>query len=153
MELVDLLSMPLEQMFRGFFLPFVILFAIVFGVLSAVRIFNKKINLVISVALTVLVVFTPQFTVFATYLTQLGGQFAIAAFFAVFGFGVLMWALGRGRDIVYEQTGLTKDKIIKKLEKHYRKYKDAREDGDREKMGAEEEEIKRLERELKLADD
>lgn len=152
MELIDLLNLPPEQIFRGFFLPFVILFAISWGVLTSLRIFDKRINLVISLALTVLVVFTPQFTIFATYLTQLGGQFAVAAFFIVFGFGVLMWAFGRGKDIYYEQISSKKEKMNKEIAKHYKKYKEAMEKDDKERMNVEMDIIKKLEMERDLAD-
>jgi hypothetical protein len=124
MELSELLATPVENMFQGFFLPLVLIFAIVWGILSSIRVFDRKVNIILSLALSLMVFFTPQFTLLSTYMAQLGGQIAIIAFGLVFGFGVLMWAFGRGRDIYYEQAAT--DKRIMRLEDKIRK---AREKG------------------------
>jgi len=139
MELIDLLNLPLEELVRAFLLPFLILFAVMWGILSAVGIFNRKINIVLSFGLSLLATFTPQFGLFATYLSQFGGQFAIAAFFIVFVIGVAMWGFGRGRDIYREQTGgSTKEleKLQKQREKYLKKARDAEDSGDKAKARA-----------------
>jgi NADH:ubiquinone oxidoreductase subunit K len=152
MALTDILSLPTEQMFQGFFLPFLLVFAILWGLLSTLRVFNRKINIVLSIVLTILAASTPQFVLFSTYVTQLSAQVVIAAFFILFAFGAIVWAVGGGKKIVYEQTGLTKDKINKQLAKYYKKYREAKEEGNKEKMKTALDEIKKLEMERDVAD-
>ena len=127
--------MPVEEMFQGFFLPFLIIFVIVWAILNALRVFNKRVNMILSLALSLLASSTPQFTLFAAYIAQMGAQVAIVAFGLVFGFGVLMWTFGRGRDIFYEQ--LSREKKIEKLTKDRRKYlrkaREARRSGNKSK--------------------
>jgi len=152
MALADLIGVPFDQLFQGLLLPALIVFAILWALLNSVKVFNRKINTVLAAALTLMVAVTPQFTLFTAYIAQLGAQVAIAAFFLLFAFGTIVWALGRGRDIVYEQTGLTKDKINKLLAKYYKKYKEAKEEDNKGKMKAALDEIKRLEMERDVAD-
>jgi len=151
MVLTDILNLPVEQLFQGFFLPFLLAFAILWGLLSALKVFNKKVNIILSLVLTILAASTPQFALFSTYVTQLGAQVAITAFFILFGFGVLVWALGRGKNILYEQTGMTKDKINKQLAKYYKKYREAKEEGNKEKMKTALDEIEKLKMERDIA--
>lgn len=152
MALADLIGIPFDQLFQGLLLPVLIVFAILWALLNSMKVFNRKINTVLAAALTLMVATTPQFTLFTAYIAQLGAQVAIAAFFLLFAFGTIVWVLGRGRDIVYEQTGLTRDKINKLLAKYYKKYKEAKEEDNKGKMKAALDEIKRLEMERDVAD-
>jgi len=120
MALTDLVGMPVEQLFQGLVLPVLIIFAILWALLNSVGVFNRKINLVLAAALTIMAVMTPQFTVFTTYVAQLGAQVALVAFFVVFGVGAIAWALHGGRDIYYKH--VNPSKRIDKLEKEKRKY-------------------------------
>lgn len=149
MDLIELMSLPLEQVIRTFLLPFLILFAIVFAILTTLNIFKRKINIVVALGLTILASSTEQFTLFTLYLTQLGGQFALTAFFIVFILGVSMWALGRGREIYYEQlapSGRLK-KLYKDLEDEYKKLRRAT---NKAKKRAILRNIERLEKKIKL---
>jgi ABC-type multidrug transport system fused ATPase/permease subunit len=120
MNLFDLFTMPIAEMFQGFFLPFLIIFVIVWAILNALKVFNKRVNMVLSLSLSLLASSTPQFTLFAAYIAQMGAQVAIVAFGLVFVFGVMMWTFGRGKDIFYEQ--LSHKKKIEKLMKDRREY-------------------------------
>ncbi len=116
MELAELFDIPIETLFRGFFLPFVLIFTIFWAILSSLGVFNKKINFILSLAFSLLVATTPQFTMLTTYIAQLSGEVAIVAFGLLFGFGALLWAIGRGRDI-YDESGSYHRRLIKLEEK------------------------------------
>ena len=103
MALTDLIGVPTDQLFQGILLPVLIVFAILWALLNVIRVFDRKINLILSLALTGMVAFTPQFTIFTTYVAQLGAQVAIAAFFILFAVGSVMWMFGKGKGIYYEQ--------------------------------------------------
>jgi hypothetical protein len=102
MSIVDTLGVPVDQLAQGILLPLLIVFAILWALLNSVKVFNRKINTVLAAALTVMAAMTPQFTIFATYVAQLGIQIALGAFVIVFAAGSVMWAFGHGRDIYYE---------------------------------------------------
>jgi hypothetical protein len=123
MSLFELFTMPVDQMFQGFFLPFLIIFVIIWAILNSLRVFDRKVNMVLSLSVSILSSSTPQFTMFARYITQMGAQVAIVAFGLVFGLGVLMWSLGRSRDIYYEHLGLNKKRLRKEKQKLYREYR------------------------------
>jgi len=123
--LEDLLATTPNELLYTMFLPFIIVFAIFFGVLSSLRFFSKKINLVLSLALTVTAAYGGLFTWVATYLMPFGAYFGVAAFAIVFFVGIAIWGLGRGKDIYYESVGGEKklEEINKKIEKLYEKYR------------------------------
>jgi len=136
--LEDLLTLTTHELFSGVFLPFIIIFAIFFGALSALRIFSRKINIVLSLALTVAAGYGGVFTWFSSFIMPFGAYFGVIAFVIVFIVGIAMWGLGRGKEIYYENLApeekLKKiDKDIAKLEK---KIDDARNKGDRDKEEA-----------------
>ena len=152
MDLLDIVSMSPSDMMMGLFLPLILIFTITWGILSSIKMFNKKINMVLSVAFSGIVLFTPQFTFISTYLSQLGGQIAVFAFFGVFIFGTAVWALGRGKGIYYEQTGKSKTQLQKELKKKYDKYKMAQKAGDKSKIKVLKEDIDNLKMQIDLLD-
>ena len=154
MEVIEVLAMPIEEMFHGLILPFLIIFAITWGILSSLGVFERRINLVLSLALSILVIFTPQFTLFSTYIAQLGGQVAIIAFGVLFGFGVIMWALGRGRDIYEEQLGGSGkvDRLMKKRSKYLKKARDAELRGDKRRARDYMKRVRDIEDDMRLAE-
>jgi len=132
--LPDIIGIPTDQLFQGILLPVLIVFAILWALLNSIRVFNRKINLVLSLALTAMIAFTPQFTIFTTYVAQLGAQVAISAFFILFAFGSIMWMFGRGRGIYYEMVSPAKkmEMLNKKYSQYMQKAREAedRNDGD-----------------------
>ena len=125
-----MVGMPVEQLFQGLLLPALIIFAILWALLGSIRVFNRKINLVLSLALTILVVGSPQFVYFSTYLTQLGAQVAIAAFFLLFAVGSVFWFLRKGTDIYYEQNPSKRiERLVKKKAECLRKARQAADNG------------------------
>ncbi len=119
----ELTSLSLNELLYTVFLPFIVVFAIFFGALSAVRIFNKKINLVLSFALTLAGAYGGLFTWFAVYLLPLGAYMGVIAFAAVFFIGIIIWSVGRGKDIYYEAAPeKALEKVNKDIEKLYDKY-------------------------------
>jgi hypothetical protein len=102
------LNVPFDQLFQTLLLPMLIIFAILWALLNSIRVFERKINLVLSLALTIMAAMTPQFNLFTTYVAQLGMQVALVAFFLLFAFGSIMWMFGKGRGIYYEQLDASK---------------------------------------------
>ena len=108
-------SLQVNQILFSFLLPFFVLFAIFWGLLTAMRIFGSKVNTVLALVFALVIIPTPAFVWFATYLVQLGTTVALAAFILLFIFGVIRWAFGRSKDIYYQTGGY--DKRIDKLSK------------------------------------
>jgi preprotein translocase subunit SecF len=117
--ILDIGSLTPHQLFYELFLPFIIILVIFFGVLQMTRIFKqRKINLILSLAITALVSATPAFNIISTTLARYAGWTAIAAFFLVFIFGIITWGVRRGveygRGTLVEVERLRKD--IRKLQ-------------------------------------
>jgi len=131
MALEELLGMEASQVFQGLLLPMFIVFAILWALLNSIRVFNRKINTVLAIALAIMVAATPQFTLFTTYLAQMGAQVAVGAFAVLFIFGTLSWMLGSGRDIYYERLAPSKrmEHFIKKKREYLEKARDAADAG------------------------
>lgn len=111
-----------QELFFGFFLPFILSLIIFFSVLQMVGAFRRKINLVISLVITILASTTPVFATVATWIGQYSGYTALIAFFIVFVIGIGAWTFRRGREYVTgekeEHRDIRKlDKQIAKLEK------------------------------------
>ena len=134
MSLFDLYTMPMEEMFQGFFLPLIIIFVITWGILGSLRLFKKRVNIVLSLALALLASATPQFTTFATYTMQWSANWALIAFALVFGFGTLMWMYGSARGIYFQMTDKEYQKVNKDLEKLYREYRATRDEAKRRSL-------------------
>lgn len=115
--ILDIGHLTPHQLFYELFLPFVIILVIFFGVLQMTRIFRqRKINLILSLAITALVSATPAFNVISTTLARYAGYTAIAAFFLVFIFGIITWGIRRG--VEYGRGTLVE---VEKLRKEVRK--------------------------------
>jgi len=144
----DLLALTSHELFSTIFLPFIVVFVIFFGALSALRIFSKKINLVLSLALTVAAGYGGAFAWFSSYIMPFGAYFGVIAFAAVFVIGIAVWAVGRGRDIYYESDPFKKKEYLnKQIAKHQEKMQKAIDKGDKARAAAEYETIKRLQME------
>jgi hypothetical protein len=152
--LADLIGLPVDQLFQGLLLPVLIVFAILWALLNSVRVFDRKINLVLALALTIMSAMTPQFTIFTTYVAQLGAQVAIVAFFLLFAFGSLMWAFGRGRDIYYDfgSAGGKRNHLVKRIADYKKKSREAADRGDTEEVDEWEEKAERARRQLNALD-
>ncbi len=120
MALTDLLTLPPEQLGTQIFLPFILIFAILWGLLSMMPIFNRKINMILAIGITVLVANTQYFILFTQLTAQYIGFAAVAVFGVVLIFGILQWGLHRGRDI-YEDAGGRSYKKIERLDKEIAK--------------------------------
>ena len=131
-SIAALTGVSTNQLFQGILLPVLIVFAILWALLNSIRVFNRKINLVLSLALTIMAAMTPWFPIFTNYVAMMGAQVAIAAFFILFVFGTIMWMYGRGRGIYYEMVAPDKklDMLTKRLAKLKEKARDAEDRGD-----------------------
>ncbi len=105
---------PQELIFQ-LFLPFIITLIIFFAVLQMVGFFSKKINLILSIGITIAVASTPLFSTIATWIGQYSAYTALAAFFIVFVLGIGTWSFRRGREYLGGMT--SEDADLKKLYK------------------------------------
>jgi low affinity Fe/Cu permease len=135
----DFANMTPYELGRNVLLPFLLVFVVLWAVLEKLHIFNRKVNIVFSLGVCIILASTPAFTVLSQFVTQISGTGMIIIFAVVLIAGTLFWAFGRGRDIYYEQVAM--DKKITSLEK---KIKKARKKGN---LGTAEE----LERQLRQA--
>lgn len=120
MATTDLIEYLLaESLVQQFFLPFILTFAIFWGLLEVLRIFNRRINLVLAFGITIAAAYGGLFSFLSEVLLQLGAMAGIVAFTLVFIVGVVMWALGRGGDII--SPGRKARKLREKIEKLYEK--------------------------------
>jgi len=149
-DLTYLQSIGIDQLLFGLLLPFLVLFAIFWGLLTAMRIFGSKVNTVLALIFALVIIPTPAFVWFATYLVQLGTTIALAAFILIFIFGVIRWAFGRGWDIYY-RTG-SYDRQIDKLTKKRDKLVAESERADEHKKPRIQRQIDELDREIRRLD-
>ncbi|HLC59680.1 MAG TPA: hypothetical protein VJH34_04100 [archaeon] len=92
---------PTGSLMYDYFLPFIIIWVIFFGVLETLPLFKKKMNLLLSVAMTLMITATPYWFALAQFIGQWGTWGSIFVFFLVFVFGLIAWAFGRGKDFIY----------------------------------------------------
>ncbi|MDI6798997.1 MAG: hypothetical protein QMD12_03350 [Candidatus Aenigmarchaeota archaeon] len=153
MVLENILTLSIQDLIYTAILPFVITFAILWGVLEAIKLFNKKVNIVLALAITLVAAYSGLFTLLSNYFLQFGALFGVATFVIVFVVGVIAWAAGRGREFYYESLRPEEKskKIGERIEKLYKEMKKARDRGDEGKMRALAEEIRRLELEREVA--
>lgn len=130
MPLSGLLSPEVEVMIYETFLPFIITFTIFWGILETLRIFNRKVNLILAVSLSVMAGYGGLFEIVSGYLMQLGAFIGLVAFLVIFVVGMIIFSYGRTRDIYYETGGLDRkiENIRKKMMKIQEKIDRARED-------------------------
>ncbi|OGW54468.1 MAG: hypothetical protein A2Y81_11720 [Nitrospirae bacterium RBG_13_43_8] len=118
--ILDIGHLAPNQMFYGVFLPFIIILVIFFSVLQMTRIFrDRKINLILSLAITLLVSATPAFNILSTTLARYAGYTALIAFFLVFIFGIITWGIRRG--VEYGRGTLVE---VERMRKEVRKLQD-----------------------------
>ena len=113
-------SLGIDQLLFGLIFPFLVLFAIFWGLLATMRIFGTKVNTVLALILSLVILPTPAFVWFATYLVQLGSTLALVVFIAIFVFGVIRWGFSRGKDIYIGTGGY--DRQIKEKRKKMHEY-------------------------------
>lgn len=148
MGIVELLSGGPTELVYGFFIPFLLVFVILWGVLSAFRMFDKKINIIIALAISILAAESEYFPIFANYVGQLGGFTALIAFAVLFLFGIGMYSYGRGRRL-YSEHAPPREKREdrnKELKKLYEDLREARYKEDEELEDELLEQIERLKR-------
>lgn len=146
-------NIGIQQLIWEFMLPFLIIFSILWGVLSGLRIFNKQVNIILSIAITLMISASSLFTVFANYVSQFGAFTAILAFLAIFVFGAVMWGIGSGKRAYYTTRGTAEKvkKLQKELEKAENEFRDAVASGDEGKVNAAYKKKKMIEEELEKA--
>ena len=113
-------SLGIDQLLFGLVFPFLVIFAIFWGLLATMRIFGTKVNTVLALILSLVILPTPAFVWFATYLVQLGSTLALVVFIAIFVFGVIRWGFSRGKDIYIGTGGY--DRQIKEKRKKMHEY-------------------------------
>jgi len=116
---VDFTAMTPYELGRNVLLPFVLVYIILWAILERMRVFGKRVNVILSLGISVLLATTPAYTIIAAYITQVSGSSMVIIFGILLVGGTLMWALGRGRGIYYEQVAI--EKKIANLEKKIRK--------------------------------
>jgi len=146
-DLSYLQSLGINQLLFSLLLPFFVLFAIFWGLLVAMKIFGNKVNTILALIFALVILPTPAFVWFATYLVQLGTTIALAAFILIFIFGVIRWALFKGYDIYSETGGY--DRKIKKLLKKREKLAKERAHSKPERQRRIDQEIADIDREIK----
>jgi len=147
MALTDFLGpLQVENLFQEFFLPFILTFVIFWGLLEVLRIFNRKINLVLSLGITIAAAYGGLFTILSNFLLRLGALAGVIAFALIFVVGVVIWAFRSGADII--SPGRRSRKIRERIEKLYDKLART---GNPAKRRAIVEEIKKLEVEERVA--
>jgi hypothetical protein len=141
-----------NELLYSLFLPFILIFALLFGALEVVHVFNKRINLVLALVFTLFATQTPVFSWFATILPLYGAVAVLGVFAVLFVFGIIKWGYSRGREIYWEVGG-TESRIkhlSERMEKLWKEYEKARDQGKEEKMRVLWKEIEEIERELRF---
>jgi len=126
--ILDLIpNISTQELIFQIFLPFILIFAILWGIISALRLFDSRVNLIISFVITILLASTEAFVTLTIFYTQLGASFVFLLFIGLFVVGGTMWAFNRGRDIHHETSSPTRalDRINKHIGKIERKYDEA----------------------------
>lgn len=116
---IDFTNITPYMLGRNFLLPFILVYVILLAILEKLNVFDKKVNIVLSLGMCILFATTPGFAILSTYIAQIGGGSVIVIFGIVLVFGVAVWGFGRGKDIYYEQ--MAPEKKIAELNKKIRK--------------------------------
>jgi len=144
-------SLQIDQLLFSLLLPFLVLFAIFWGLLSTMRIFNSKVNIILALVFSAIILPTPAFVWFATFLVQLGTTLALGVFILIFIFGAIRWGLSRGRDIYIGTGGY--DRQIKEKRKKMHEYLNKLESASPSDKVRYEGEINRLRAEIQTLED
>ena len=115
----DFSTMTPYEFGRGVLLTFILVFIVFWAILEKLRVFPKKVNVILSLGVCILLATTPAFTAFSAYITQISGTAMIFLFGVMLIGGTLAWALGRGRDVFHEQ--LAPERKLMDLEKKIQK--------------------------------
>ncbi len=153
MAILDLLyELAPWELINTFFIPFVVIFVMLWGILTAMGIFkNKKINIVISLAMVLFLASTDIFPMVSQWMIQLGSMTAVAAFLLLFVGGVILWTINRGRDIYFE-TGSKGRRLKRLMERRDKEFEKLRTEGNKNKKRALYKNIERLRREIELVE-
>lgn len=89
-----------EQLIYQLFLPFILTLVIFFAALQMIGLFSRKINLILSLAITIMVATSPIFAWITNLITQFGAYTALGAFIAVFVIGIGAWTFKRSREYI-----------------------------------------------------
>ncbi len=90
---------PTGSIVYDYFLPFVIIWVVFYGVLSAINIFRRNnINLILSVALTLMMTATPYWFAIGQFIAEWGAWSSVILFVVVFSLGIAGWAWHRGEE-------------------------------------------------------
>lgn len=112
--------------------PFLISFVLIYGVLEGIKIFNRRINFMISLLLSLAFLTSPAFKIFSEIFTSYAAFFVIATLVAVFIVGSLVHG---GRKIIQiekreleERLKAVNEKIRKKEEELERARREGKEE-------------------------
>lgn len=126
---IELFSdLGVQEIIYSLLLPFFLMFALLFGALEMVRLFNRRINIILSLVLTILATQSPLFPFFSQVISVYGIVAVISVFMAVFLIGSLRWGIATMERISGE-TGKLK-KLYKLREKLWKEYEKALDRGD-----------------------
>lgn len=133
------------QLIYNFFIPFIFIFVLSYGVLKKIGLFGSKINTILALTIPAMILLNPSMGFFREQMSIMGAMSVYGMFIALFGFGVLMWGLNKGRDITYTTANVEAKmkKLYDKKHKAVNKYKHAGSQKDRIKWGHEIDEIDR----------
>ncbi len=98
--ILELFSLTPNELFFELFLPFALTLVIFFAVLQMVRLFNRRINLIISTIVTIMIATTPLFAQMAVWISQFGSYTAMIAFIGLFVLGIGAWVFRKGGEYV-----------------------------------------------------
>jgi|GEM_PF-2919472 len=129
MTIIDYLaSLQISDLFYYAFVPFILIFTIFFGVLSSLGVFDKRVSMILSLCLSVVVASTDGFITLSIYMAQMGAFVSFAVFAIVFFFGVTMWGWGQTKDIYTKSLDLSKKirHIDERLQKEWKEYDKSR---------------------------
>ncbi len=129
----------------NFFLPFVFSFLILYSVIRLLKLFNNKISAILALIITIFFANTQAFVTFTTTMSQFTGGFAIAIFFALFIFGAVQYAVGRGKGWEREFGNVDDEvkEINKKIAKLEEKYDETDDEHEKDEIDDTIEELKR----------
>lgn len=153
MVLEQYLPVSLYELFPTIILPFLLTFTIFFAVLSLIKVFNKRTNVVLALALSLLAGYGGLFHWISTWVAQSMVYLAVSIFAIVFVLGALMWGMGSTKKVYY--ANLPPERRLRKLMERREKLMDdaakARKKGNEKVVRARMEELRKLELEIELA--
>jgi hypothetical protein len=136
------------QLIYNFFLPFMFIFVLCYGVLRKIDLFGSRINMLISMLIPAMILLNPAMGFFRDQMSMMGAMSVYGMFIALFGFGVIMWGLNKGRDVTYNTA--TDDKKMRILsDRLHRADKKYRRAGSQRERAKWDREIEHLERDMR----